>query len=762
MASGKAAIALLLLVALTYVVGQDQQSLYLVLMEGEPARSNNEAANQLAESHNQLLQTNLGIGNYNKLYSFKHVINGFAVQTTPSQVQKLKDSPLVKVVEKDRGAKLMTTYTPRFLGLQATTPFAADSHPDSTVNGEGVIIGFVDTGIDPRHPSFAYDPDDLINDKHHRFSGACETGPAFPPSSCNGKIVSARFFSAGAQSIATLNTSLDFLSPFDAVGHGTHVASTAAGNADIPVVVNGFHYGRASGMAPRARIAVYKAAIKDGVDILTVSVGPDTPPEDTTVTFLSVFDIAMLYARRSGIFVVQAAGNLGPDPSTVVSYSPWAMSVAACTTDRTYPASLLLGDGQLVHGIGLSEECQHPDAFEPSLVQGSIVVCTFSGGFYNQTSTVAAIIETARQLGFLGFALAADPAYGDFIAEPIPFDVPAAGIIIPKVADTQIVMKYYEQHISRDARGQVAGFNGRARIGEGRVSNFGGRSPIVSRFSSRGPDYAIVGESHRPTDVLKPDILAPGHQVWAAWSPLSALEPLLAGYSFALMSGTSMATAHVGGIAALVRQHNPSWNPSMIASAITTTASKYDSHGDLISAQGPGDLYTISPATYFDFGAGLISPGRALDPGLVLSSEFKDYIDFLCSLPDIDWVKIRAATGVSCNQKLTHLANLNLPSVTISALRFGHPIQLQRRFKSVGTKPETYLCYVLSPNGTTVSVSPTWFRIAPLQTQDIRIELHATAKEAVNAFSFGEIVLTGSLDHIVRLPLSVLLSSSTS
>ncbi|CAN1222579.1 Subtilisin-like protease SBT2.4 [Linum grandiflorum] len=305
-------------------------------------------------------------------------------------------------------------------------------------------------------------------------------------------------------------------------------------------------------------------------------------------------------------------------------------------------------------------------------------------------------------------------------------------------------MKYYEQHISRDARGQVAGFNGRARIGEGRVSNFGGRSPIVSRFSSRGPDYAIV-------DVLKPDILAPGHQVWAAWSPLSALEPLLAGiprYSFALMSGTSMATAHVGGIAALVRQHNPSWNPSMIASAITTTASKYDSH--------------VSPATYFDFGAGLISPGRALDPGLVLSSEFKDYIDFLCSLPDIDWVKIRAATGVSCNQKLTHLANLNLPSVTISALRFGHPIQLQRRFKSVGTKPETYLCYVLSPNGTTVSVSPTWFRIAPLQTQDIRIELHATAKEAVNAFSFGEIVLTGSLDHIVRLPLSVLLSSSTS
>ncbi|GJU85515.1 subtilisin-like protease SBT2.4 [Tanacetum coccineum] len=75
----------------------------------------------------------------------------------------------------------------------------------------------------------------------------------FPKSSCNGKIVAAQYFSAGVKARGLLNTSVDILSPYDAVGHGSHVTATAAGNYGVPVVVNGFYYGRASGMAPRAR-----------------------------------------------------------------------------------------------------------------------------------------------------------------------------------------------------------------------------------------------------------------------------------------------------------------------------------------------------------------------------------------------------------------------------------------------------------------------------------------------------------------------------
>ncbi|XP_037497412.1 subtilisin-like protease SBT2.4 [Jatropha curcas] len=749
-------------------------------------------AKRLVDSHDQLLQSTLEIGSYSKLYSFKHIVNGFAVHVTPSQVDKLRVAPGVKLVERDRGAKLMTSYTPQFLGLPqgVWTQEGGDRNA-----GEGIVIGFVDTGINPRHPSFAYDPLNPLTSNISHFSGTCQTGPRFPANSCNGKIVSAKFFSAGAQAIATLDPSVDILSPFDAVGHGSHVASTAAGNAGVPVVANGFYYGRASGMAPRARIAVYKAvyptvgtltdvvagidqATMDGVDILTLSVGPDEPPEDT-LTFLSVFDVFMLFARRAGVFVVQAAGNNGPDPSTVVSYSPWAVGVAACTTDRIYPGSLLLGNGQKVGGVGLSaptfgdgrflyklvlaqdavkangtfprtpqyiEECQYPESLDPSVVRDSIVICTFSTGFYNGTSTINAIIDTTRTLGFMGFALVANPIYGDFIAEPIPFAV--SGIMISNVADAQIILQYYEQQIKRDERGFVTEFHARAAIGEGRVASFEGRAPIVSRFSSRGPDFIDINRT--PADVLKPDILAPGHQIWAAWSPLSALEPMLTGYKFALLSGTSMATPHIGGIAAFIKQMNPFWTPSMISSAMSTTATKYDNYGQPILAEG-FDINSFYPSTHFDLGAGLVNPTRSVDPGLVFTSEFEDYISFLCSLPNINRTTVKVATGESCNQLFSHPANLNLPSVTISALKGSQTVQ--RSVKNVGSKPETYLGSVMSPNGTTVTLSPTWFTIAPQGTQHIEIQFLVT--KAGDEFSFGEIVFTGSLNHIVRIPLSV-------
>lgn len=222
------------------------------------------------------------------------------------------------------------------------------------------------------------------------------------------------------------------------------------------------------------------------------------------------------------------------------------------------------------------------------------------------------------------------------------------------------------------------------------------------------------------------------------------------GYNFALVSGTSMATPHVAGIAALIKQYNPSWTPSMIASAISTTATKYDSDGEFIMAEA-SDIGSSYPSTPFDFGAGFVSPSRAMDPGLVLSSGYEDYISFLCSLPEINPATIRNATGELCNNTLDHPANLNLPSVTLSVLKGSRIVQ--RTFTNVGSKPETYLCSALSPNGTIVDLCPTWFRIAPQGSQELHIQVKVA--QAMDGFTFGEIVLTGSLNHIVRIPLSV-------
>lgn len=94
---------------------------------------------------------------------------------------------------------------------------------------------------------------------------------------------------------------------------------------------------------------------------------------------------------------------------------------------------------------------------------------------------------------------------------------------------------------------------------------------------------------------------------------------IYAGHNFALLSGTSMATPHIAGVAALIKQYNPSWTPSMVASAMSTTATTYDNLGDPIMAHG-FDLYTLYTSAPFGFGAGLVNPSHALDPGLIFSA----------------------------------------------------------------------------------------------------------------------------------------------
>lgn len=142
------------------------------------------------------------------------------------QARRLRERRGVKVVDRDIGAKVRTTYTPQFLGLEEGPIWVQQGGGGEGNNinaGEGLVIGFVDSGINPNHASFAYDPMHPFTSNISHFSGACQTGPKFPSYSCNQKIVSARYFSAGAQMAATLDPSIDLLSPFDAHGHGRYV-----------------------------------------------------------------------------------------------------------------------------------------------------------------------------------------------------------------------------------------------------------------------------------------------------------------------------------------------------------------------------------------------------------------------------------------------------------------------------------------------------------------------------------------------------------
>ncbi|CAA6670040.1 unnamed protein product [Spirodela intermedia] len=661
---------------------------------------------------------------------------------------RLAAAPGVKLLERDRQAKLMTTYTPAFLGLPGVWAEGGGRRP-------------------PERGFFANDPENPFRpDWRPQFDGACEMS-SLAGALCNGKIVSARHFSAGAAAVFPLNASRE-LSPVDEVGHGTHVASVAAGNWGVPVVVGGFKYGTASGMAPRARIAVYKAiypeggttadvisaidqAAQDGVHILILSIGPDEPPEGIP-SLLSAFEISLLFARRAGIFVVQAGGNKGPSESTTISVSPWTVGAAAGPSYKDgFPFKPLVAAKDAIakqRGSQISpayaDECQHPEALEPAVVQGTIVICNFSVGFFNGSSTVTSTLNTAKVLGFAGFILVANPILGDFVAEPLPFTIP--GIMIPKVSDVQILLDYYEKTTYRDPERTVTRYGGRASIGEGRIASFDEGAPVVARFSSRGPD--VVDRQMNAVDVLKPDILAPGSQIWAAWSPISALEPILRGFCAAIRykHGSPSHSRNRGPYKAIQAY----MGPSEIASAISTTASGYDGNGIPIMSQG-SDPQSLYPSTPFDRGAGLVNPSRALNPGLVFPSGFKDYISFLCSSPSVDREMVKSTTNRACGSPESSPADLNLPSITIASLRGLQMVR--RRVKNMGDVPETYLSSVRQPRGVRVYLKPSLFTIQPQGTQDIQIELKVT--EALEGFSFGEIVLVGSLDHIVRLPMSI-------
>nr|GEZ77911.1 subtilisin-like protease SBT2.4 [Tanacetum cinerariifolium] len=276
----------------------------------------------------------------------------------------------------------------------------------------------------------------------------------------------------GVNASGLLNALVDILSPYDAVGHGSHVVATAAGTTEFQLLSMASTTGEPVG---------WRHAIKDRVDILSLSIGPDTPPKKT-LTMLSMFDIFMLFARKAGVLVIQAAGNRGSGPYTTASYSLWSIGVASCDTNGTYPGSLVLGNGQRISGIGLSgptfgntllryklvlakdailangnfsrtpeyiEECQHPEAFDPVIVQRSVVICKFSSGFLNGSSNPTAISNTLRTLRFMGFVLIANPMYGDFLIEPLPFSIP--GIMIPITSDSKIILDYYEKQTERDS-----------------------------------------------------------------------------------------------------------------------------------------------------------------------------------------------------------------------------------------------------------------------------------------------------------------------
>lgn len=633
-------------------------------------------------------------------FTYQVAFNGFALVLTPMEAAKLTNAPGVARIYRDFVDQVHTDAGPAWIGA----PTVWNGTPGT--KGEGIVVGIIDTGINPYSLSFANIGADgyVHSNPRGKFYGVCDPAnislydPTFP---CNNKLI-------GAWDFADFFEAPD--GPYDNNGHGSHTASTAAGNVVFAsVVAPTYVYSNViSGVAPHANIISYDAcaglgcpgssllaainqAVADGVDVINYSIGGGSRDP-----WSSPDALAMLAALDAGVYVSVSAGNSGPAAETIGSPSnaPWVTSVAAATHNRTFVNGLVnLSGGNLpppanITGQGLTGAygpapivyagnytstlgeadpyCMAP--FPPGTFNGEIVVC--DRGF---VSRVEKSYNVAAG-GAGGFVLANDVSNGASLnadAHAIP------GVHIT-YADGQALKAW------------IAGGGTTTATIVGATPTFNPASgDILASFSSRGPDATSPF-------VLKPDLTAPGVDILAA----------IHTGNYGLLSGTSMAAPHNAGAAALLRALFPTWSPAEIRSALMLTSKTPVLKEDGATAGSP-----------FDRGAGRVDVAQAARTGFVLD---ENALNFYQASPD---------TGG--DSRTLNLASLTDPQCV-------GVCTWTRILKSVRPTAESYTVNVAAPVSMTLSVQPSAFTLPAGGTQIITITADVTAA-ALNAWIFGEI-----------------------
>ncbi len=682
-----------------------------------------------------------------KLASYEYAATGFAANLTGAQAEAIRQQPGVKFVVKDTVRQVHTDASPTFLGLtDKAGPWA------SGLTGENVVVGMIDTGIWPEHPSFADDGSyrPLTQDE---FAGqGCDFGntafnPNDAPFTCNNKLLAAKSYGRvfhGGTGVGLAPGS--YLSARDENGHGSHTTSTAAGNQGVPASVLGAQYGTVSGIAPRARISVYKAcwstsaeagscstgdlvdaidaAVADGVDVINYSIG------GTATGAIAPDDISFLFANDAGIFVAASAGNTGPPAGTVESPAviPWLTSVGASTQSRDFRGIVALGNGQIFEGVtitggigrvplvdaaDLGNALCDPNRPFTGDIRGKMVLC--------QRGVVARVAKSQ--------AVAENGGVAMLLFNPSLNTLNTDNHYVPSLHVDQVAGAAIRAYI------HAAGANATARLTGGRKVYVQG--DVMAAFSSRGPNALAA-------DVISPDVSAPGVNILAANTPTALLGA--PGQLFQAISGTSMASPHVAGTYALVKQKHPDWTPAMAKSALMTSARQ-----DVVKEDG------VTPADPFDMGAGRIQPGGSVtrkgglfNPGLVYDAGLYDYIGFLCEADP-------AVVGGSLCDELpargvpTTAENLNLASIGISDVTGSATVT--RRVTNVADRTITWVPSVDEPEGFDVSVVPGRLRLPPGETGTYQVTVTRTDAE-YETWSFGALTWSGG-GYSVRSPLAV-------
>ncbi|KAF7079676.1 hypothetical protein CFC21_083877, partial [Triticum aestivum] len=647
--------------------------------------------------------------------------------------------------------QLTTTHTPRMLGL--TGPLFHAGVWNRTNMGEGMIIGILDGGIAGAHPSF---DGTGMPPPPAKWKGRCD----FNRSVCNNKLIGARSFYESAK--WRWEGIDDPVLPIDDSAHGTHVSSTAAGAFVPGANAMGSGFGTAAGMAPRAHLAFYQVcfvgkgcdrddilaaiddALDEGIDVLSMSLGADDAGDFAADPIaLGGFSSVM-----RGVFVCTSAGNQGPSPATVANEAPWLLTVAAATTDRTFSADVKFGNGLVVNGESHYQPSTYMSVQQPLVIDtapdgtcsdktvltakqvaGKIVLCISGGNLTNLEK--GSILHDAGAIAMI----IVQPEESGLVILPKAHALPATQVE-SKWSDK--IMAYVNSTQSPTAQLVFKG----ALLGNR-------MAPVVAPFSSRGPSRQNQG-------ILKPDITGPGVNIIAAVPMPNGLAqpPNEMAYKFDIMSGTSMSTPHISGVAVLIKKAHPTWSPAAIKSAMMTTTDTRDGRRmPMLDQDG-------LPANLISMGAGYINPTRAMNPGLVYNQSAHDYIPYLCGLGYNDHEVssiIHPAPPLSCKQlPVIHQKDLNYPSITVYLDKEPYVVNVSRALTNVDNDVGVYAASVELPPSLSAKVTPDilGFRdVNQVQTFTVTIRTK-DGQKMKERIAEGQLKWV-SRKHVVRSPILV-------
>lgn len=748
-------IAIALLGLITCVLGalSSTKQVYVVYLGG-PIHDDPEFTSSL--NHEILASVHSGsldAARESIIYSYKHGFRGFSAKLTEEQAATLASRGDVAKVFKSEVRQLHTTRSWEFLGLPMTEvggiPHSSSHHR--------VILGVFDTGVWPESESFS---DHMMPPVPKRWKGGCMAGENFTVHMCNRKLIGAKYYLKGMEEevgpvVSRRDGGSDIRSARDSVGHGSHTASTAAGRLVKNMNLHGLASGRARGGAPRARVAAYKVcwspgcfdadilaafddAIKDGVDVLSLSLGPDSPQNDY---FMDAISIGSFHAFRHGITVVGSVGNNGPSTSSATNVAPWILTVGSTSVDRDFPSYVILGNHVRIEGESLatwkmkastemvyggevgapsftpqqSSTCLN-SSLDSRKVRGRIVVCRHPQDVQESKLQKSKVVQAAGGAGMV-LIDELDRTMG------VSFVIPAA---IVGNRDGQTILSYINS--TRNPEAMITPATTVLNIRP---------APQVSVFSSRGPNTITP-------DVLKPDIVAPGLNILASWSPLNM------GLNYNIVSGTSMAAPHVAGIALLLKASNPSWSPAAIKSALMTTAISSDNDNKVITSLPSG-----KKSDPFEIGGGQVYPKKAQNPGLLYDSDANDIVSFLCS-SNYDSGTLQLITGdknsvcpSSANSSTP--ADLNYPAITLSRVSAAGTRRVTRSVTNVGLPVSVYRARVKPPGGVDVRVVPDKLAFTHYG-QRLSYVVEFKVVKPMDGYVFGSLTWTSN-KHKVRTPL---------